>query len=202
MPGRPFAQRASRAPSSAPSSLLPRRSTLELEAVALASSSRGFSLDVRRSPTPSWEPGPLGKRSWACKAADKRLQPCLQGAQAAAWTAKCLGLQSTGPHLQGGPGPRGLQRLLLSNSGALPTNEEGTPQRLPAEGSTKAPRPAACIQAGPHPGSHGARPSPTATGTRLHRQAVKLTAYSQRARGGPRGREPSPEDREGTRPAP
>ena len=48
-------------------------------------------LDVRRSPTPRWEPGPLGKRSWACKAADKRLQPCLQGAQATAWTAKCPG---------------------------------------------------------------------------------------------------------------
>ncbi|XP_054126202.1 skin secretory protein xP2-like [Melozone crissalis] len=48
----------------------------------------------------------------------------------------------------------------LSSCGALPTNGEGAPHRLPAEGSTKAPRPAACLQAGPHPGSRRARPSP------------------------------------------
>lgn len=46
---------------------------------------------------PGSEAGTLGKRSWACKAAaNEAPRPCLQGARAAAWTAKRPGLQGTG----------------------------------------------------------------------------------------------------------
>ena len=69
-----------------------------------------------------------------CTPAYRELRP-LPGLQSA------RGLRSTGPDLQGGPGPQGLRRLLLSISGALPTNGALAPQRLPAEGAHRIPDP-------------------------------------------------------------
>ena len=210
------------------SSLLPRRSTLEPEASALASSSHGFCqwtsthsgprsssssreplhnsptatssrhhphkppphscpkassfssthrLDVRQSPTPSWEPGPLGKRGWARQSSGQEAAALLTGGSSRCLHCKVPGeLQSTGPDLQGVPGPQGLRRLLLSKSGHSPLTGRAPNTGCQLKGSTKAPRPAARLQAGPHPGSHGARPSPTATGTRHSSQAVGISA--------------------------
>ena len=66
------------------------------------------------------EVGTLGKSSWACKAAAKEAAPLLTGGSSRCLNCKAPGTPGhwPGPHLQGSPGPKGPQRLLLSDSGA------------------------------------------------------------------------------------
>lgn len=112
------------------------------------------------------------------QAAAKRLPPLLTGSSSRCLDCKVPGNPEHRPRLTGRPWP------------PRPTQAPSL-HRLPAEGSTKAPRPAACLQAGPHPGSHRALPFPGTTGTRLYVQAHGLK---------PRGWDPSPGGR--IRPAP